>query len=305
MGDAAPYQSWRAAHAGWSHHVAVAQSVALCETAGRLGLVGSSVRLYLEIARRAFLRHVTYRAANLAGLATNAFFGVMRAYLFLAFYGSAQVVDGWTKDDALAFVWLAQALIMPLYIWGWYEIALTIRSGDVISDLSKPFDYYAFWLSQDAGRAVYHTLFRGVPTLLLGLVLFRIDLPLDPLRWAAFLISLALAIWISFGLRFITNVAAFWLLDYRGVIVLLMFSISFFSGFLVPLVYWPDAARAAVGWLPFAGMVQAPVDVILGKATGVELAGVLLFQLSWCVGLMALGRLLFSRAERRVVVQGG
>jgi ABC-2 type transport system permease protein len=263
------------------------------------------VRLYLEIARRAFLRHLTYRAATLAGLTTNSFWGVMLSYLFLAFYGELDVVAGWSKADALAFVWLAQALIMPLHIWGWYEIALTIRSGDVVSDLSKPFDYYGFWLSQDAGRALYHTLFRGVPTLVVGLVLFRIELPLDPLRWTAFLLSLALAVWISFGLRFITNVAAFWLLDYRGVVVLLMFCNSFFSGMLVPLVYWPDGARLAVGWLPFAGMVQAPVDVILGKATGVDLAGVLLFQFAWGVGLMALGRLMLDRAEGRVLVQGG
>jgi hypothetical protein len=41
----------------------------------------------------------------------------------------------------------------------------------VVSDLAKPLDYYAFWLSRDAGRAVYHTLFWWLPTVRLGVPL--------------------------------------------------------------------------------------------------------------------------------------
>ena len=40
---------------------------------------------------------------------------------------------------------------MPVYFWNWREIAVTIWTGDVVSDLAKPVDYYAFWLSRDAG----------------------------------------------------------------------------------------------------------------------------------------------------------
>jgi ABC-2 type transport system permease protein len=261
--------------------------------------------LYIEVAKRAFARHTTYRAANIAGLATNSFFGALRTYLFIGLYAGSGVVAGWSLDDAVTFVWVAQALIMPVYLWGWWEIAETIRSGDVVSDLSKPFDYYAFWLAQDAGRAVYHAIFRSIPTLIVGITLFGVRLPTDPSRWLAFLLSVGLAVWISFGLRFIVNVSAFWLLDYRGPGFALMFANSFFSGLLVPLVYWPDGARQVAGWLPFAGIIQAPVDVMLGKAAGMELAGLLLFQALWGVGLMLAGRALLGAAVRKVVVQGG
>ena len=263
------------------------------------------MRLYYEIARRSFARHLTYRAATLAGLATNAFFGLMRTYMFIGFYGQAKTSAGWSLDDVLIFVWLAQALLMPVFIFGWYELALTIRSGDVISDLSKPFDYYGFWLARDAGRAVYHTLFRFVPTLLFGAVLYRLPLPVEPERWLAFLVSLALAVWISFGLRFLANLAAFRLLDYRGAVYLLLFANGLFSGLLVPLNYWPDWAEAMVRWLPFAGMIQIPVEVILGKAAGPELAAALVFQAAWGVALMVMGRSVLGLAVRKVIVQGG
>lgn len=263
------------------------------------------MRLYVEVAKRAFQRQLAYRAANLAGLTTNAFFGALRAFVFLGLYEGRGLEAGWSARDAIDYVWLTQALIMPLYLWGWWEIARAIQSGDVVSDLSKPFDYYGFWLGQDAGRAIYHTLFRGAPTLLIGLVLFGVTLPADAGRWGWFLLSLALAIWISFGLRFIINVLAFWLLDYRGVGLMVMFLGTFLSGFLVPLNFWPEWARAAIGWLPFAGMVQAPVSVFLGKATGLDLAATLGHQAVWVAALALAGRLLLLAAERKVVTQGG
>lgn len=263
------------------------------------------MRLYVEVAKRAFARYTTYRAANLAGLATNAFFGALRTYLFIGLYAGRDIEAGWTLEDAIAFVWLGQALIMPLHIWLDSEIAETIRSGDVVSDLSKPFDYYLFWLAKDAGRAAFHILFRFVPTLLPGFILFDLVLPVNPGLWILFALSVVLAIWISFGMRFIVNVSSFWLLDHRGLGMTLMFAGPFFSGFLVPLNYWPEAARAAVVWLPFAGMVQAPMEVILGKSTGLEIVSVLLFQVVWAIVLMVAGRALLTQAVRRVVTQGG
>jgi ABC-2 type transport system permease protein len=263
------------------------------------------MRLYVEVAKRAFQMQLAYRTANLAGLATNSFWGALRSFLFIGLYEGRAIEAGWTLQDAVDYVWIGQALIMPIYLWGWWEIALTIRSGDVVSDLSKPFDYYGYWLSRDAGRAVYHTIFRGVPTLLVGVLLFGVRLPADAGRWAVFGLSLALAVWISFGLRFLYNIAAFWLLDHRGVGAMMSILTITLSGFLVPLNYFPDWARQVVLLLPFAGMAQAPIEALLGKRAGVELIGLLSFQLSWALALMAAGRLALAAAERKVVVQGG
>ena len=263
------------------------------------------MRLYYEIARRSFDRFLTYRAATLAGMATNGFFGLMRSYLYIGFYGAQGTVSGWTEQDALAFVWLGQALLMPVFMFGWYELAYTIRSGDVISDLSKPFDYYGFWLARDAGRAFYHLLFRGVPTFLLGAVLFRLTPTTDATLWLAFALSLVLAVWISFGMRFLANVASFWLLDYRGPIMVLVWTNGLLSGLLVPLNYWPAEAEAVVRLLPFAGLIQTPVDIILGEALGAEVAVALALQAGWAVALLLAGRLLLAMAVRKVVVQGG
>jgi ABC-2 type transport system permease protein len=52
-------------------------------------------------------------------------------------------------------------------------------------------------------------------------------------------------------------------------------------------------------------MVQAPVDVYLGKASGAALLELLLVQGLWGMVLLAASRLLLGMAVRRVIVQGG
>ena len=47
------------------------------------------MRLFWEVVRRSFRRHLTYRAAALAGLVTNIFFGLVRAAVLVAHTGCA------------------------------------------------------------------------------------------------------------------------------------------------------------------------------------------------------------------------
>ena len=144
------------------------------------------MRLYLELAIRSFRRHVTYRAANWAGLVTNAFFGLLRSYIFMAVFAAQPLAAGYNLADSLTYAWLTQALLAFTYMWGWWEIANTIRSGQIASDLCRPVDYFGFWLSQDCGRAAYHIVFRGIPCYAIGMVAFGLGLPTRVDTWLAF-----------------------------------------------------------------------------------------------------------------------
>src|SRR4029453_3018369 len=92
---------------------------------------------------------------------------------------------GYDSETAVSYAWVTQALIMIVALWGWWDIEQTIRTGDVVSDLSKPFSYLGFWLARDVGRALYFVLFRAVPILLCGQVLFGLHWPSSPLAWLA------------------------------------------------------------------------------------------------------------------------
>ena len=263
------------------------------------------MRLYWELARRGYRRYAAYPGATFAGAFTNTFFGFLQAYILLAVFRHRDAIGAYDGTDAVTYVWLAQGMLMTIYIWGWWEVALRVRSGDVATDLQRPVDFQALWLAQDVGRAAYHALFRGVPPFLVGALVFDVLVPRDVVTWLAFVVSVFLAVCASFGFRFLVNLAAFWLLDYRGVGVLAMVASTFFSGMIIPLAFFPDWLEVLAWALPFAAMIQAPVEVFLGHVEGATLVGLLALQAAWALLLLAAGRAVFAAGTRRLVLQGG
>lgn len=266
----------------------------------------ASATLYLQVARQSFRRHLAYRGATLAGLFTNAVFGVLIASVFSALYRSRgdteTAVAGFTLTETLTFIWLGQSLIMLVYLWGWWEVAVAIQSGDVVADLMKPIDYYAFWLSRDLGRAACQFLVRFAPTLLIGAVLYRLAWPRSVGIWLAFGCSLVLAVIVSFALRFILNASAFWLLDVRGLMSVATMATNLFSGLLVPIPFFPPWLRTVTEFLPFRAFVMMPIEIFLGHGNPVAALGI---QLFWAVVLSLLARTVLKIGVRKVVVQGG
>jgi ABC-2 type transport system permease protein len=57
--------------------------------------------------------------------------------------------------------------------------------------------------------------------------------------------------------------------------------------------------------LPFASMIDVPIEVFLGRRAGSALAGAFAVQLAWLVVLVLAGRAVLTRAMRRVEILGG
>jgi ABC-2 type transport system permease protein len=263
------------------------------------------VRLYYEVALRSYRRWMAYRAATVSGIITNSFFGCVRALIFVALYHARGEIAGYDLTDAVTFVCLGQGILMMLYLWGWWEVADSIKTGSVVSDLSRPYDYYAYWLARDMGRAVYHLLFRGITSFVVIALFFTVRLPPSLAQWLLFALSLVLATVTSFAFRFIINISAFWLLDVRGVGSAAAIAATLFSGFEVPLVYFPRWLRVVSDLLPFRGMMQTPADIFLGHLTGASAFTAFAVQTAWCAALILAGRAMVVAATRKVVVQGG
>jgi ABC-2 type transport system permease protein len=266
------------------------------------------VSLHLAVATRAFRRYSTYRAATLAGIFTNSVFGVIYSYAYLALWSANPDAGGYDSVDAVTFVWLGQALLMTVALFGGgatEDLAERIRSGDVAIDLYRPVGVIGWYLAADLGRSAYHLLSRGIGPTLVGLLLFDITLPASPAHAVAFAASLPLAVAVSFAIRFIVASSAFWLLDSSGVRVLSMALAIFLSGMMLPLVLFPGWLGTLAEALPFSAFIQVPIDLWLGRYDGVALLGALGFQAAWMVVLLGCCSLVLRAATRKVVVQGG
>jgi ABC-2 type transport system permease protein len=266
------------------------------------------IGLYAAVAVRSFRRYSTYTAATLAGIFTNCVFGVIICYVYLALWDERPHAGGYTATDAVTYVWLGQAMIMTVMVWGGgatADLADRIRSGDVSIDLYRPVPLIGWYVAQDLGRAAYHLLTRGVAPTIVGAVLFDIHFPDGAAAWVGFAASIPIAVLVSFALRFIVASTAFWLLDATGPTTLMFVMASFFSGLTVPLVIFPGWARDVVMALPWATFLQVPADIWLGKREGWELVAGLAFGIGWAVVLFGVCWLVLRQATRKVVVQGG
>src|SRR3712207_3389013 len=146
------------------------------------------MRLYWELALRGFQRAAAYRSAAVSGAITNTFFGFLRAYVFIALFETRGDAGGYTLQDALTFTFLTQGMAALIEIWGWWRIAETVKTGQIATDLARPWDFELYWLAQDYGRAVFQFLFRSVPPFLVGMLVFDARLPPEPVLWHALLV---------------------------------------------------------------------------------------------------------------------
>ncbi len=262
------------------------------------------MRLYVEVARRTYGRVSTYRRATVAGVFTNTIFGFLLAYVLRAVYEQRTSVGSFDVTDAVTFTFVAQGLLMPLGLFSTTEIADRIKTGDVIVDLQRPFDHQAWGAAVEYGKAGFYLLFRGIPPFVAGALVFHLRLP-GAGALCAFLGAVGLAIGISFAWRYLLQLSAFWLLDVRGPNQLGLLTAHFLCGAYVPIVFFPGWLELLCRVLPFAWMLQVPIEVWLGEHEGLELVAVYTAQVGWLLALVCIGRLVLARAVRRVVVQGG
>lgn len=263
------------------------------------------MRLYLTAARLSFRRYITYRSATIAGVITNTCFGFFRAYILLAMWHEKPQIGSYDAADAVTYVFLTQGLITPIGIFlGSSEIGPRIRTGDVAVDLYRPCDFQLWFLATDLGRAAAGLLLRAVPPVVVGTLFFPTRLPAAPLPWLEFALCCLLALLISFAIRYLISLSAFWSQDERGSAALLLVVSMFFSGMIIPLVAMPGWLGTLARALPWSGTLQVPIDVLLGTDTA-GFANAVAFQLFWAAILIGLGRAVTAAARHKTVVQGG
>jgi ABC-2 type transport system permease protein len=264
------------------------------------------VRLYWEVARTTARRQATYRTATLAGIFTNTVFGFILAYVMVAVFRARPEIGGFDQLDAVTFTFVGQGMFaMILGNFAETEMADRISSGDVAVDLSRPYDYQGWWAAVGFGRAALMAVARGIPPVVVGAVAFGIRFPASPGTWAAFAVSVVLAVGVSTAWGFLLQLCAFWILDVRGPNQIGWMVAQFLSGGFGPVVLFPDTIEHVVRALPFVAMIELPIEIWLGMHQGLDLLATLATQLAWAVALVAAGRLVLARAVRKVVVQGG
>ncbi|MET7297623.1 ABC-2 family transporter protein [Embleya sp. NPDC005575] len=253
-----------------------------------------------------FRRWSTYRQAALAGLFTNTVFGVMIYSLMRALTEDGRRPGGYDAAQLATYVWVGQGILSVVHAWTWNELADRVRSGDVTADLLRPIDPFEAFLAADLGRAAYAVLARMLVPVLAGALMFTMYVPQRPYTIPLFVLSLILGTILSFTLRYLVNLGAFWLLDARGLGAVWLLASGVFAGSFFPLRFLPGWAQAVL-WFgtPFPGLFQIPLDVVVERPGPAPQIGSVVLQLLWVAILVPLVLRVQRAATDKLVIQGG
>lgn len=264
------------------------------------------MRAYLEFGKKSFQRAMTYRAATLAGVATNFFFGMVRVMVFTAFYESAVRRPEMPLWQAISYVWLVQVLLaISFSAFANSPFVEDIRTGAVAVQLIRPVDFQACWFANDIARILQTVLMRGAPIAFFATLFFGMRPPASGECALLFLASALMAMAVAVAISQVVGAAAFWTLDATGPINMAATLSLFFSGMLVPLALWPAWLRGIAAWMPFPSLMDTPLCIYLGRYAGAAAVRQIGVQALWAVLLLAAARGLIARGFRKLEVQGG
>lgn len=248
---------------------------------------------------------MAYRLALWAGLATNLFFGLLRAVLLIALYGQRSDVNGLTLLGAVTYVGVTQSMIAYLSLFGSLDLSNAIYSGAIGSDLLRPVNFFIYWMARDFGRSLVNLIGRGFLFMLLFSLFFPVIVPQGLENWLILILSLLMAWMLSFCWRYLVSLAAFWTPDARGILRMTGAVFQLLSGFIMPLRLLPDWFVSLANLTPFPSMVNTSVEIYLGTYQGVQVWNALFIQLIWILILVVAAELVFRAGLRHLVIQGG
>ncbi len=271
------------------------------------------MRPYLAVLSARFRVLLQYRAAALAGFATQLFWGAVRLMILGAFFEGNHAASPMSFAQIAAYVWLGQALL-GLLPWNVdAELQEKMTTGAVAYELLRPLDLYAFWYARTVALRTATTFMRMIPMIvvagfvlpLIGLHAWALPPPASGLAAMYFVMSLGATVMLAAAITNLMHIALIWTLSGRGFNTLMVGVVTIFSGLVVPLPLFPDWLQPLLYWQPFRGLADVPFRIYSGNIQPHAALFEIALQCAWATVIGAGGYALMAGAKSHIVVQGG
>lgn len=251
-----------------------------------------------------------YRSALFGAVVTQVPWGLMECLAFGAFQEANPDAFPMEFSAVVAYIWLREAFLYLYVVWGNVDQELLdmILKGDIAYELCRPVSLYQMWFARVSAARISHTLLRSVPILTAAFLLpkpYQLMLPENGTAALLFAIALVFGVGVTVSFCMFVYMLAFFTISPQGLRLFFMSAVEFLAGSILPIPFMPDAVRGVVELLPFAGMINVPLRIYSGDLAGWAMYQALGLQVFWLAVLLAAGKWLCSRAEQKIVVQGG
>ena len=267
------------------------------------------MKKYLSYFRIRFSAGLQYRAAALAGIATQFAFGGMFILIYAAFYRGSPDAFPMTFSQLASYLWLQQAFLALFMVWFTEsDLLMSISSGNVAYELCRPLDLYHMWFVRSLAYRLARALLRCFPILIVAFFLpepYNLKLPPDLQSGALFVLSLLIGFLLVVAFCMLVYITAFYTISPMGVRLVASSALELLTGAIIPLPFLPEELLRVVNLLPFASISNTPFLIYGGYLTGPDAWQRIALQLVWLLLLWGGGVLWMKTALKRVVVQGG
>lgn len=268
------------------------------------------LKIYAPFSINEIKRQLAYKGAFYLWILVNIFGSFISYYLWMAVYGSAEtgVLGGMTRNEMVVYVFMAYVTGSMVNISISKTVSDDIVKGTVSMNLIKPIDYRMSLIARAVGDMVYQFLLPGI-FIWIGLEIYRVQVlgeqivSITTILWYFISVVMSFLIYVLFDFCF--GMIAFFTTYIFGMTMAKNAILSFLTGQLIPLSFFPEGVQKVFDFLPFSSMIYTPVMIYLGKYTGSELVFVLLRQAVWVLILYAAGSLIWRKVTTRLVVLGG
>lgn len=268
------------------------------------------LKVYLPFMENEFKRNFAYKGSFYLFIFCSLIGSFISYYLWMAIYGNSDraIIGGLQKNEMIVYVFMTYVTSNMVMVGIAEEINDHVKEGSVATMLIKPIDYRMSLIFKAFGTILYRFFAPGI-FVWIGLEIYKVtvlEIPVTSVfNIILYIISCFLSILIYVLFDFCFGMIAFANTYMFGVLMAKDAILSFLSGQLIPISFFPEVFQKIFDFLPFSSMIYAPVMIYLGKYTGMELSFVLMRQIIWVFLLYLLGSFLWHKITKRLVVLGG
>ena len=213
------------------------------------------MKSYLNYFKLRIITNIQYRAAALAGISTQVFFGFMYILFYIALYESNKgITSPMSLEHVITYMWLGQAFFaLRVPVLQDKELLKMIKDGNLAYEIVRPQNFYLKYFIKLYAHRFIAVALRFLPILIIGVLLpkpYNLGAPSSISAFIIFLVIILLSSILITALSLLVHLITMFTIDSRGVFSFYAVVGELFMGGIVPIPFLPKILRVIANILP-------------------------------------------------------
>lgn len=244
---------------------------------------------YLQIFKISFAQEFAYKVNFIMWRVRNIIQIFITYFLWSAVFIDPQTsIFGYNQTKILTYVFAIILIKSLVFSARSVDVPQEISEGSLSNYLIRPMAYFKYWFTRDLSSKALNFAFSIVEFIFLVFV-FRPPLFVQDnvLFLLLFLITVLVANYLIFVIRFIVTSVTFWVpeLAWGGQFLFMVIITEFLSGSIFPLDIFPAVWQKVFYYTPFPYLIFFPLQVYLGKISFLVILQGIMISIVWSFGL--------------------